>query len=214
MRATGWWVGVMVLGLALPLAAQEGTVGFMAGSLLPPGQYIANFATYHDAQDTFTIGNANGGGWVTPSFDIKERFVEFEDTVQFINVTDISVLGGNWAQRISVPYVWEEYKVAIKSTSWWGYYTQRFTDKNAGVGNIMVDPFVVGWHKPPFHWSVGMDAYIPESWSTVGGNNWSFEPLAAVTYLNDGRQELSATTRYVIPTEDEDQLSSRTGGHR
>lgn len=202
MRSKCWLAGAMVLGMALQAAATEGgggaypngAEGFMTGALPPPGQYIVNYSTYYSAE-SFKGGDGHTAG-MPMDFDLHV----FADTVRFINVTDVDVLGGQWAQQIFVPIVWMDVKYTTFSQT---------KDKNFGLGDIIVDPFVVGWHKPPFHWVVGLDTYVPtgkyddESAANLGRNYWTFEPVAGVTYLNEGGQEVSAKLMYDFNTENE-----------
>jgi len=203
MRAKCWMAGLMVLGLALQAAATEGggggqggAEGFMTGALPPPGQYILNYSMYYSA-DSFRGGD---GRSALDDFDVHA----FVDLVRFVNVTDVTILGGNWGQQIILPLVWQDVGVTEGGT--------RYKDKNAGIGDVFVDPFVIGWHKPPFHWIVGMGTFLPvgkyhddgASLANIGRNCWTFEPEFAVTYLNEGGQELSAKMMYDINTENEE----------
>ena len=197
-RAANWMAGLMVMGMALQAAATEGgggaypngAEGFMAGALPPPGQYLVNYAAYYGADSL----KDNAGHTLPIDFDLHV----FADTVRFINVTPLTVLGGNWAQHIFVPLV----SLDVKTPG--GKY------QNFGLGDIIVDPFIVGWHKPPFHWVVCMDTYIPVgkyhegSQANIGRNYWTFEPAAGVTYLNEGGQEASVKLMYDFNTRNND----------
>ncbi|MEI8242117.1 MAG: transporter [bacterium] len=202
-RAKSCLAGVMVLGAAMQAAATEnyggaypnGAEGIMAGALPPPGQYIINYAMYYGAEAL------NGGnGHTIPGADFTLR--AYADTVRFVNVTEITVLGGSWAQHIFVPMVGLNASVNTPGG--------RIKDANFGLGDIIVDPFIVGWHQPPFHWVVGLDVYIPvgkyhdTSFANIGRNYWTFEPVAGVTYLNEGGQEVSAKLMYDFNTRNPD----------
>lgn len=198
VRSKGWLAGVLVLGAALQVAAtendggayQNGAEGFMTGALPPPGQYFLNYLMYYNA------GSLQGNDGHSVPIDFHATAVA--DAMRFINVTPITILGGNWAQHVIVPLVWEEVE---------GNYNKN---KNTAIGDIDVDPFIVGWHKPPFHWVVGLDTYIPVgkyhdgSDANIGNDYWTFEPILAATYLNEGGQELSAKMMYDINTRNED----------
>ncbi len=202
MRTKCGLAGMMMLSLALQAAATEGGgsvyagggEGQMTGALPPPGQYLINYSMYYSA-DSFKGAD---GHTVPIDFDVHA----FADVVRLINVTDINVLGGNWAQHTCIPFVWE--KVGMTPGS------ERVKDKNFGLGNIDVDPFIIGWHEAPFHWIVGVDTYLPvgkyhaDSLANTGRNYWTFEPVLAITYLNECGQELSAKMMYDINTENEE----------
>ena len=199
MRTKCWMAGLLVLGLALQVAAteggggayQSGGEGTMTGALPPPGQYFLNYVLYYDAD------SLKGGNGHSVPIDFKADIVA--EVARFVNVTPITILGGNWAQHVIVPLVWADVRMTPGGT--------RDSDRNFGLGDIDVDPFIIGWHKPPFHWIVGVDTYIPvgkyhddESLANVGRNYWTIEPVAAVTYLNEGGQELSAKMMYDFNT--------------
>jgi hypothetical protein len=203
MRAKCWMAGLMVLGLALQAAATEGgggnqggAEGFMSGALPPPGQYIINYSMYYSA-DSFKGGD---GHTSINDFDAHA----FVDVVRFINVTPVTILGGNWAQHVLVPFVWEDVGMTPGGS--------RLKDKNFGLGDIDVDPIIIGWHMAPFHVIAGVDTYLPvgkyhddgSSYANLGRNYWTFEPVLAVTYLNEGGQELSAKMMYDINTENQE----------
>lgn len=197
-RVTSWMAGLVVMGVAMQALATEsgggaypnGAEGFMAGALPPPGQYLVNYAVYYGADSM----KDNAGHTLPIPFDLQV----FADTVRFINVTPVTILGGNWAQHIFVPLVSLDVK------------TPGGKDHNFGLGDIIVDPFIVGWHKPPFHWVVGMDTYIPvgkyheDSMANIGRNYWTFEPVVGVTYLNDGGLEASVKMMYDFNTRNND----------
>ncbi len=202
-RATRGWTlaGLLAAGLALQATATEGgggaypngSEGFMTGALPPLGQYFINYMAYYSA-DSFKGGDGHTDP-TKPNFELHA----VAEVLRFVNVTPITVLGGNWAQHVLVPIEWEEAR-----------WTPGPKDKNFGLGDIVVDPFIVGWHKPPFHWLVGLDTYVPVgkyhavSFANLGRNYWTFEPLLGVTYLNEGGQELSAKMMYDFNTPNTD----------
>lgn len=193
-RITGLLLGIALLGMALRGMATEsgggaypnGAEGLMTGALPPPGQYLVNYLMFYDAASL-----KNNDGHSIP-IDFKVRALA--DVVRFINVTPIEVLGANWAQQVFLPVTYIEASVSP-------VHEQAF-----GIGDVIVDPFIFGWHKPPFHWVIGMDIYLPvgkydhNDLANLGRNYWTFEPVLAVTYLNACGQELSAKLMYDFNT--------------
>jgi hypothetical protein len=196
MRMKSWLAGVMVLGLVSQTWATEGDggayasggEGTMTGALPPPGMYFLNYDLYYHADSL--------KGDTGHSLPIDFKLNVFADVMRFVNVTPVEVLGGNWAQHVIVPIMSEDVKMKGAGS-----------DHDFGLGDIIVDPFIIGWHKPPFHWIVGVDTYLPtgkyhgSSLANLGRNYWTIEPVAAVTYLNEGGQELSAKLMYDFNTE-------------
>jgi hypothetical protein len=176
-------------------AYKDGAEGLMTGALPPPGQYLLNYTLYYQADDLI-----DGSGDKVP-VDFKLRVLA--DVVRFVNVTKVDVLGGNWAQHIFVPVVWQN--VLVNPTP-----GGKLRDDQVNIGDIIVDPFIIGWHKPPFHWVVGVDTYIPVGQydkmeaASIGRNYWTFQPVAAVTYRDNDGIELSAKLMYDFNTENHD----------
>jgi len=195
MKRMTWILATgLALGMAWQVSATEGlgaypngAEGLMTGALPPPGQYLVNYTMYYQA-DTFRDQDNHN------AFDFHARALA--DIVRLVNVTPITVLGGNWAQHIFVPLMHED----VQSD------TRGVHQHTTGVGDVIVDPFIVGWHKPPFHWIVGMDTFVPvgkyskNDADNLGNHYWTFEPLAAVTYLNEAGYELSAKFMYDFNT--------------
>jgi hypothetical protein len=192
---------VMVSVLAsvtLPAAATEngggaypnGAEGFMSGALPPPGQYFVNYLLYYHASD---LMDGRGHTMDVP-FDLDAA----AEVARFINVTKYQFLGASWAQHIFVPVTYLDVN------------TPGGSDEAFGLGDIIVDPFILAWHKPPFHWVVGLDTYVPigkydeNDIANISRNYWTFEPVAALTYLSTAGLELSAKVMYDINLENPD----------
>ena len=191
-------IGSLAVGFIVQFAAMDkacgayldGAEGIMAGSLPPPGQYFENYSMYYRADESINFGYGVA--------NIKLR--ECADLVRFVNVTDTEILGGNWAQQIFVPFL----RAEVSSDS---RFIVPLRKTDTGLGNVIVDPFLVGWHRAPFHWLVGVDTYVPyysnartSSLTDMSDNYWTFEPFAGVTYRNEGGQELSAKLMYDFNT--------------
>lgn len=172
----------------------NGSEGSMTGALPPPGMYLLNYTEYYHA-DSFKGGNGS-----SEPFDF--HLTAFADAVRFVNVTPITILGANWAQHIVVPVVYEDVKTDMRGPT--------MNQHRTGMGDVDVDPFILGFHKPPFHWILGLDTYVPigrydpSDLDNISRNYWTFEPVAAVTYLNEGGQELSTKMMYDFNTENHD----------
>jgi len=89
---------------------------------------------------------------------------------------------------------------------------ESFSDSRFGMGDIIVDPFILTWHSKYFHWVAGVDIYLPtgeydeENEPINPGNNvFTFEPVFAVTYLN-GPWDISAKFMYDISTDNDDYI--------
>ncbi len=184
--------------IAGPASATEGGGGaypngaedFMAGALPPPGTYFKNYLTYYTASKF----KDNNGNDLIPDFKLKVA----ADVLRFIYVTDYKVFGANWAVHAFIP-------VAYQDVTLGGRDDDRF-----GLGDIIVDPIILGWHSKNFHVTAGLDIYIPtgsynqDRLANTGRNYWTFEPVLGLTYLSDGGFEISAKFMYDYNTENDD----------
>jgi hypothetical protein len=184
--------------LTLPALATEGGGGaypngaedFMTGALPPPGVYFKNYVTYYHASSL----KDNNGDDLIPDFKLTGA----ADVLRFIYVTKFQILGASWAVHTFIPLAYQ--KVTIG-----GQDDERFS-----LGDIIVDPIILGWHFKNFHITAGLDIYVPvgdynkDHQANNGRNYWTFEPVLAATYLSDGGFEVSAKLMYDINTENED----------
>lgn len=171
-------------------AYPNGAEDFMTGALPPPGTYFKNYLTYYTASD-FKDGNGND---LIPDFDLKVT----ADVLRFIHVTNCKILGANWAVHAFIPLTYQDVKSGGDS------------DDRFGLGDIIVNPIILGWHTKNFHVTAGLDIYIPvgtydeDRLANLGRNYWTFEPVLAMTYLNDSGFEVSAKLMYDFNTENDD----------
>ena len=171
-------------------AYPSGAEDFMVGALPPPGDYLVTYGLYYTA-DALMDG---GGNELPIDFDLEVAGAVF----RYIHVTPKTILGGNWAQHIFVLLLNQDVT------------TPAGSDDKFGFGDLIVDPFIIGWHKPPFHYVAGVDIYVPvgsydeNDMANLGRNYWTFEPLFAATYLAKCGGEISAKLMYDINLENDD----------
>jgi len=191
-------VGVMVLGLGLSAFGTEGgggaypngAEGIMTGALPPPGNYLIDYNLYY-AADSLMDGDGNK---VPIDFDLEV----FGTVFRFIHVSKMTILGGSWAQHIFIPFL----NVDVS--------TPAGSGNEFGLGDLIVDPFILGWHKGNFHCAAGVDFYVPvgaydrDDMANVGRNYWTVEPVFAATYLNASGYEASVKLMYDINMENSD----------
>lgn len=171
-------------GGAYPNGAEDCLCGFIP----PPGYYFINYFLFYSA-DKF---KGNSGNPDNPNFDLKVTANIF----RFIYITDQKIFGGNWGVQMFVPLVNQEVTLA-----------QSVSQGRAGLGDIIVDPFILSWHFKNWHLATGLDIYIPtgkydkEDFSNISRNYWTFEPIFAFTFLSDSGFEISSKFMYDINTE-------------
>ena len=173
-------------GNAYPLGAED----FMSGAVPPPGYYFINYFLYYSADE---LNNKDGDN-VDNDFDLDV----VANTFRFIYITKQKIFGGFWGVHMFVPIVYQD--VSLFGTS----------DDKAGLGDIIVDPFILSWHFKNWHLATGVDIYMPtgsydkKDLANIGRNYWTFEPIFAFTYLSDGGFEVSSKFMYDINTENND----------
>lgn len=171
-------------------AYPNGAEDFMSGAVPPPGTYFLNYLTHYSASK-FRDGN---GDSAVPNFDLKVTANVF----RFLHVTKTQILGGYWGFHVFLPVVNVDVSLPIGSQS------------KTGLGDIIVDPFILSWHSKNWHFATGIDIYIPTGdydknrLANVGRNYWTFEPIFAFTYLSDNGFEVSSKFMYDFNTENKD----------
>jgi hypothetical protein len=205
VRALGLAAGLTAaLALAPPAAATEsggghypnGAEDFMVGALPPPGNYFLNYLSWYSAS-SFRDGS---GDRLFTDFNLNV----VADTLRFIHVSKFQLLGANWAAHLFVPLVNVEVSRRIAPPF------ARESDSRFGLGDLIIDPFILGWHGKHWHVTTGLDIYVPtgdfsaDRLANIGRNYWTFEPILAFTYLSDGGFEVSAKLMYDFNTENPD----------
>lgn len=169
----------------------NGAEDFMAGALPPPGSYFINYFNWYSANSF----RGEGGDKLLPDFELNV----VANTLRLVHVTDYTFLGANWALHAFLPLV----NVDVSPVP-------NLSESRFGLGDIIIDPFILGWHSKNWHVTTGLDIYLPtgsydaDNLANIGRNYWTFEPVVAFTYLSDEGLELSAKFMYAFNTKNED----------
>lgn len=167
-------------------AYPNGAEDFMTGALPPPGTYVLNYFSYYHAARL----KDNRGDSAPFDFDVES----FADSVRVLHMTKQRVFGADWGMHILVPFV----KVHASTPGGIGSKT--------GIGDVVINPFLLGWHFTNWHIAAGIDTVVPvgaynkNDIANIGRNYWTFEPILAVTYLNSEGWEASAKFMYDFNT--------------
>jgi hypothetical protein len=170
-------------------AYPNGAEDFMVGAQPPPGTYFINYLTYYRASK-FTDKD---GDKLIPDFSLDA----VANVFRLIHVTNYQILGANWGVQAFLPIVYLDVSVPGRDDDRWG------------IGDVIVDPLILGWHSKNWHVTTGIDIYIPvgtyndHRLANPGRNYWTFEPVVAFTFLSDGGFELSSKFMYDFNTENE-----------
>lgn len=177
-------------GNAYPLGAED----FMSGAVPPPGYYFIDYFLYYSADE---LNNKDGDN-VDNAFDLDAVV----NTFRFIYVTKQKIFGGFWGVHMFVP-IWY---LDVTATTPGGV----MSDDKTGLGDIIVDPFILSWHFKNWHLATGVDIYMPtgsydkNDLANISRNYWTFEPIFAFTYISDGGFEVSSKFMYDFNTNNPD----------
>jgi len=172
-------------------AYPNGAEDFMSGALPPPGTYLLNYLQYYSSDRL----NDNNGDKIAPGFKLNV----VADVVRVVHVTKQQLLGASWAMHLFLPVV--NMDVTVPG---------RGNDHRTGLGDIIIDPMILGWHGANWHVTTGVDFYLPTGaydanrLANPGRNYWTFEPVLAGTWLTDSGFEVSTKLMYDINTKNND----------
>jgi hypothetical protein len=173
-------------GCAYPNGAED----FMAGAVPPPGTYFLNYFLYYPASD---FKDSNGHN-VFSDFDLKVTANVF----RFVHVTDKKIFGGFLGMQVLIPVL--NIDIEIMNDS----------DNKTGIGDIVINPFLLSWHFKNWHFATGLDFFMPtgnydkEDLANTSRNYWTFEPAFGVTYVSDSGFEISSKFMYDFNTKNDD----------
>lgn len=171
----------------------NGAENFLAGALPPPGNYFINYLGYYQGDYRDNSGDKVSGLKVNATFN----------ALRYVFVSNYKLFGGDWGMHAIVPFVYQNMDTPFPTIGNGSVF---------GLGDITIDPIIIGWHFPPdWHITVGLDINLPtgkysstDPTDSIGANYYSFEPIFAFTYLNQGGFEVSAKLMYNIKTENND----------
>lgn len=174
---------------------QHGVESWMTGALPPPGNYFINYLGWYGG----TLQNGRGGDARLAGETVEADAIF--DALRFVRVTDLTLLGAHWAVHAIVP-------VARQSLD----FGPMGEDTVTGLGDITLNPLILGWHADEWHFVFGLDVYLKtgkysddgDPRNDIGANYNSVEPAFAITYLGQGGVEVSAKLMYNIKAENSD----------
>lgn len=166
----------------------HGAENWLTGALPPPGNYYVNYFGFYNGKLKDGSGSnvlLNGS---TPSVDATF------DAFRFVAVSHLRILGADYGAHTIVPVVYQS--VDLNGSA-----------SKSSVGDIDVDPFVLGWHHPQWHAIAAVDTILPTGYYdkndprvSVGANYYTFEPIYAVSYIPKNGWEGSTKLMYDFKT--------------
>jgi hypothetical protein len=190
-------LGLMLLAIPATYAKEgpdqypNGAENWLTGATPPPGFYFLNYAGYY----TGYLKDANGNNALVggEKVNVDATF----DAFRFLEMTKVKIFGADWGMHVIVPIVYQSIYMAPLGG--------RASETN--LGDITIDPFVLGWHHPQWHAAAGVDIDLPtghynsaDPRTSIGAHYYSFEPLFCISYLPKSGWEASAKLMYNIKT--------------
>ncbi|MFT7004783.1 MAG: hypothetical protein ACJAWW_002148 [Sulfurimonas sp.] len=175
-------------------AYPNGAEGFMSGAVPPPGFYYLNYLTNYSA-DALIDNNGDEIG------DFKLSATA--NVSRFVYTSPYKIFGGYWGAQLLIPLVTISGSLDVGGS-------KIFDETDTGLGDIVIDPFLVSWHSKNWHQAIGLDIILPtgsydkNNNVNIGRNYYTFEPIYAVTYISDSGWEVSGKFLYDFNTENDD----------
>ena len=181
----------------------NGAEAFWMGAAPPPGFYFMNYNLFYNSHEYMDAGGNEVRAGPLDGFKINY----YANVSRFIWISDCKLFGANYGMHTFIPFV----DVDI--------HTNGRKDHATGLGDIIIDPFILSWHWPNFHLTTGLDIHVPTGeyerghMANQGWNHWTFEPIIAVTWkpLDDLPLNLSVKFMYDFNTKNSRGTNPMTG---
>jgi len=169
----------------------NGVEGIKAATLPPPGFYYRLYNVFYNACDL-----------TDPQGD--ESPVDFDLSVyamvnRFLWISDIKILGGDFGLDVIIPLIYTDVEIEPLGVD----------DDQFGLGDIVVEPFVLSWHGPRHDTSFAVALYTPtgdydkDEAASPGMDMWTVMFTLGGTYYLDADKTWSASIlgRYEVHSE-------------
>ncbi|MBU1277113.1 MAG: transporter [Proteobacteria bacterium] len=137
---------VVVLG-ALPAGAMghypPGGEGVRAATVPPPGFHYRTYGVFVNSDKLMD----NNGDEMKIGFDLN-KFVWVN---RFVYITDVKILGADFGVHVLIPTANTNIEIAAAGID----------ESHCGLGDIVVEPFVLGWHGARYDGSFALAVVLP-----------------------------------------------------
>jgi len=166
----------------------NGGENWFAGAAPSPGSYYVNYFGHYSGQLKDGSGRKALLDGSTPSVDAT--FNAF----RFVQITRLRIFGADYGAHVIVPVVHQA--VDLNGTA-----------ATTSIGDVILNPFILGWHRPEWHTIAAVDVFLPtgrydpnDARVSTGANYYGFDPLFAVSYLPKSGWETSVKLMYDLKT--------------
>ena len=165
-----------------------GAEGIKAASLPPPGVYLKHYVYDYrsrrlkdDDHQTQHVG-----------FD----FAMHAQVPRLVWMTNKKVFGADYGVDLAIPMAYRKFEIDA----------QGVRDNETEIGDILVEPLLLAWHRPQYDFAVGAGAWVPTGrWdrnnpADLGNDHWSGMFTVGGTWYPDKARTWSASAlaRYEI----------------
>ncbi len=164
---------------------------FMSGVLPPPGVQLRYDLNFYSGHENSRI----------PQGQLATSLRSISNILGVVGVTPAQLWGGNYGFAIRVATT----HLSADRTVTNGPRRSAASGSLTGLNDLVISPFVLGWHHGNWHWNVSASVWLPVGdyqatrFTNTGRNYWSWSPQFAVTYLDrTAGLELSAALAYVV----------------
>lgn len=170
----------------------SGVEGIKAGTLPPEGFYWKQYYVFYNADKMTDNRGKSVGDFKLNAFIWANRFI-YSSPVQ--------ILGGNLIFDMIVPLQYTDVRMR-----------NVFDDNKFSAGDILVEPFVLGWHGERWDAAFGVGVYLPSgeysqhNQASPGKGFWTgMGTLGGTVYFDEAKTwSASVLARYEIHSKQED----------
>jgi hypothetical protein len=166
----------------------NGAENWFAGAVPPAGAYYVNYFGFYSGKLKDGSGHNVLLNGATPTVDATF------DAFRFVQITRFKPMGADYGAHVIVPVVHQSVNMNGAAA-----YT--------GVGDIIVNPVILGWHRPAWHAIAALDVFLPtghynqnDPRVSIGANYYGFDPLFAFSLMPKSGWEASAKLMYNLKT--------------
>jgi hypothetical protein len=166
----------------------NGAENWFAGAVPPPGFYYVNYFGYYTGELKNASGNKVNLNGTTPS--VGATF----DAFRFLEMTHFKILGADYGMQVILPVVNQSMNLNGRNST-------------TGLGDITIDPCVLGWNRPQWHAVAAFDIGLPtgayrqsDPRVSISAHYYGFEPLVAFSYVPKSGWEASTKLMYNVKT--------------
>ncbi len=187
-------IGIMTGG-AFGESYPNGVEGIKCGSAPPPGAYYKMYNFFYNS-DTMLDNEGD-------EIDIDFDFFMYANVHRFLWVTEYKILGADYAFNFFIPLLHKDASIGAMG----------YDDEGWGLGDIIVEPFVLSWHGERWDAVTAIAGFLPTgscdppySPIDLGEDMWTLMFSLGGTYYLDQAKTWSASvlSRYEIHSEKSD----------